>query len=284
MQRIAIVWVFIMGSMACDSSYPEEPTGIEIRGVVTYVGTAHRNLERPAIGVFAFASWPPGGPFHASWVHEIDDPDDLNSFPQAGFSYVLRYLTPYDYHIIATITDLEDPNGSFWAAGGYPDFCSFGTTTVSLDGPTSATGVNIELFDEGGYDDPCGDLPDTIHPEPGRASVAADFVGPDLGYEVLPTDSLILALFATWPPSGAPAVVKQVKGVKALIPALVVINSVPPGSYSIFGCMDAGANSPDCSAMGDISVLVDNGASFDFVEGEAIEVEMNLTTGIGQVK
>jgi len=130
----------------CGSEYPEEPPGGRVRGVLGYRGDALGDIERPAVGVYAFTVLeldPQAGVMPSAY--RLYQPD----FGRRGISYELANLEAGSYDVIAQLIDMDRPPGEPVALGAYPDLLQAGTAPVevSLEAPTE--GIDIELYDLG---------------------------------------------------------------------------------------------------------------------------------------
>jgi hypothetical protein len=125
---VALVALALGLQLACSSEYPEPFVG-DIRGTVTYHGTAAGELANPVLIVGAFAYRPDfpqlilagSRPMpHAAFC--APNP----SFGPTGIPYRLKDLEPFDkgYFVTAIIADVMDPtvgSAGLVATGVYPD-------------------------------------------------------------------------------------------------------------------------------------------------------------------
>ena len=257
---------------ACGSDYPEALPGRSIQGAVGYDGQAHLSMDKPALAIYAFSSWPPAGPPHASRLYESPD------FSSGGMAYELPNLDPYDYLILAQLQDLADEDGTAPVAGGYPDFCSFAYSPVTVANHV-ATDIDFELFDESGSADPCTDPAQQANPDPGKAALAVQVIAPGMNFQAESSDKLYLILFSAWPVTGPPLGFTQLTGAGVDFPVTMINNRVEPGSYALLVCLDLGGNNMMCDGIDDLQVLHDDGSLTSFAEGQILSLRMNLVSG-----
>jgi len=268
---------FLLGALflaACDSELPEPPPGGRITGTVRYVGDAHRDLHRPGLQVAAFATFPPSGPPHAIAVLEPDD-GDLTAVP-----YELANLAPFDgYRVFARVAELEDPTGGPMdlPLGGYPSFCALtrpeGRVTVTVDGPTA--GIDIDVYDDGGLDDPCNVPTDDVCPQPGFATLNVEIRSTRTATDA---DALLVALFDVFP-SMSPAIAFLIPGGEVSFPEIVRHNAVPPASYPAFyTCLDVGMNNL-ASLCGSEDAFVLRTDPIDFPADQIVSLTADLDAG-----
>ena len=219
---------------------PAPAVGGRILGAISYSGSAHKTMKRPAVRVMVVVDFPPtSGPLG----FQIIEAGEQASFP-AKVSYELKGIVPYAYKVVAQLVDLAAPEAAATKLplGGYADFCSLldpgqGWVVVSKDAP--ATGVDFTLYDNAGTEDPCN-ASATICPQPGKATMNLT-----VRSSQAPTaaDRLIFALFTTFP-STTPARTRIVPGAQVIFPQTLLDNAVVPGSYgAIYVCFDVGGNS-----------------------------------------
>ncbi len=256
----------------CGSDYPEAKPGRTILGLVTYTGEALEQLQQPALAVYAFSSWPPAGPPHASRLYENPD------FSSGGLAYELPNLLPHDYVVLAQLMDLADDNGIAPAVGGYPDYCSFGYTPVTVS-DEATTDIDFELFDESGSADPCTDPAQQADPEPGKAALAVQVIAPGMNFQAESSDKLYLILFSAWPVTGPPLGFTQLTGADVDFPVTMINNRVEPDSYALLVCLDLGGDNMMCDGIDDLQVLHDDGSLTSFVVGQILSLRMNLVNG-----
>lgn len=141
--RMVVLAVLLAG---CGSEYPEEPAGGRIRGVLSYRGDALDDIERPAVGVYAFTVLeldPQAGVMPNAY--RLYEPD----FGPRGISYELAHLEAGSYDVIAQLIDLDRPPGDPVALGAYPNLLQAGTAPVEVSLEVPAEGIDIELYDMG---------------------------------------------------------------------------------------------------------------------------------------
>ncbi len=257
---------------ACGSECPAEVEGGRIRGTVSSAGTAHLDLGRPAVGVYAFGDWPPQGPPHGSRVFE-----DVGT--EVALEYELANLVAGVYSVMAQVMDLDNESNFAVVAGGYPSFCELGVPAVTVTDDVAATAVNIRMYGDGGGQDPCSGGSSQVDPAPGRAALAVEAVGPGIARGSLADDRLSVSRFSTWPPVAAPLGYAAVSGAATALPAVVVDNHVAPGDAAVLLCLDIGGDNMMCDGAEDYQVVFDGGAPVAFTEGEAIRLRINLETG-----
>jgi hypothetical protein len=110
MKSLSIVFVIFIVSCAvsCGSEYPDEPSGGKVSGRVFYDGTAHLEVARPAVGVYAYTKLPDITGKEVTLPHVSHlylDP----VFGEDGLSYELEFLEAYEYVILVTLFDLDRP-------------------------------------------------------------------------------------------------------------------------------------------------------------------------------
>ena len=149
-QCLFALFVCVLGHN-CGSSYPDPFFG-SIQGRLFYEGDQHTHIERVAAAIIVFAT-PVEWNMPAALRFYMDP-----VFDQEGMPYELKNLDPYDYTVLATLIDLDEPDSTQdKATGFYPNLCEAmilnRKLTVDLNGPVE--GVNIHLYDNGGMTDPC---------------------------------------------------------------------------------------------------------------------------------
>lgn len=141
--NILVLAVLLAG---CGSEYPEEPTGGRVRGVISYQGDALGDIERPAVGVYAFTVLeldPEAGVMPNAY--RMLEPE----FGPRGISYELANLDAGSYDVIAQLIDLDRPPGEPVALGAYPNLLQAGTAPVEVTLQAPTEGIDIELYDMG---------------------------------------------------------------------------------------------------------------------------------------
>ena len=151
---ILLFGLFLLTPIACTSSIPAAPVGEHISGIIRYEGNAQSALTRPALQVVAAVEFPPNGIPHGLLV--IERPDF-----GTGIQYDIANLPVYSYKVAANIVDLNNPQAEATQLplGGYPDTCTLvlapGQGLVQVVEDVPVTGIDIQLFDQGGMADPC---------------------------------------------------------------------------------------------------------------------------------
>ena len=141
--KMLILAVLLAG---CGSEYPEEPVGGRVRGVLSYQGDALGDIERPAVGVYAFTVLeldPQAGVMPSAY--RLYEPD----FGPRGISYELANLEAGSYDVIAQLIDLDRPPGEPVALGAYPNLLQAGTAPVEVTMEAPTEDIDIELYDMG---------------------------------------------------------------------------------------------------------------------------------------
>jgi hypothetical protein len=219
---------------------PATTVGGRILGKISYQGTAHLAMKRPAIRVMVVVDFPPSaGPLGFQIIEQGEQP----YFP-AQVSYELKGIVPYQYKVVAQLIDIAAPDtaATQLPLGGYPNFCALlapdqGWLVVTKDAPV--TGADFSLYDDAGTDDPCN-TSTSICPQAGKATMNLVIQS-----SLTPTsaDRLITALFATFP-STATASTSVVAGSQIAFPQTILDDSIPPGNYAaLYVCFDVGGNS-----------------------------------------
>jgi hypothetical protein len=228
-----------LGLCGC-TDIPAATVGGRILGTISYQGTAHLSMKRPAVRVMAVVDFPPSsGPLG----FQIIEQGEQVNFP-VQVSYELLGIVPYQYKVVAQLVDLANPDAAATQLplGGYPSFCALlapdqGWVVVSKD--AAITGADFVLYENAGTTDPCN-TSTSVCPQGGKATLALVVQS-----SRTPTvaDRLITALFATFP-STAPASTSVVSGEALAFPQTVLDNSIPPGNYAaLYVCFDVGGNS-----------------------------------------
>jgi len=137
--------------VACGSEYPGFERFGGISGTIEYSGSVQDDLANPALGVYAFASWPPAGLPHGSRLFIAPD------FSQGSRSYELLSLDPYEYIVLAMLIDLEepitmemdlsDPEGLPPAVGAYPNLLTFVDEPVTVRAGEVTRGIDVQLVE-----------------------------------------------------------------------------------------------------------------------------------------
>ena len=219
---------------------PAPAAGGRILGTISYRGTAHQTMKRPAVRVMVVVDFPPSaGPLGFQIIEAGEQP----TFP-TRVSYELRGIAPYVYKVVAQLVDLADPNAAATVLplGGYPDFCSLldpGKGWVPVTQVAPASNIDFTLYDNAGTEDPCN-ASTSICPQPGHATLNLSVQSTKA-----PTaaDRLIFALFSTFP-STTPSRTRIVLGSQLAFPQTLLDDAIEPGSYAaMYVCFDVGGNS-----------------------------------------
>ena len=237
--RAALVLLAALSVYGC-TDIPAPTAGGRILGTISYQGSAHMTMKRPAVRVMAVVDFPPSaGPLGFQIIEAEEQP----GFP-TRVSYELMGIVPYSYKVVAQLVDLADPNAAATKLplGGYSDFCSLlapdqGWLVVTQAAPV--TGVDFTLYDNAGAEDPCN-ASASVCPQPGKATMNLSVQS-----SKTPTasDRLIFALFSTFP-STSPTRTRIVLGSQLGFPQTLLDDAIAPGLYSaMYVCFDVGGNS-----------------------------------------
>jgi hypothetical protein len=276
--RVVAAWVGLglglgLGLLGCDNDLPEPDDGGTVRGTVTYDGDAQSDLIEPAVRVVAVYTFPPTDleamPPHG--LVQIENPDLSAPLP-----YELRHLAPGPYYILGQLFDMQDPDSLTTPAGAYPDFCvpfQVDGGNVEVQPDAAVDGIDITLYDAAGQTDPCTAASAEVCPAAGAATLdfevrSASEVGAD--------DILVVALFASNPPTGAPTRFKLFTPGQFSFPHRVLDNAVPPGDHVVAVCHDRGGDDVLGGGCGE------EDASLVWNDGEAIamDADMIYRTGV----
>ena len=239
--RARSLWATLLALSLCGcTDIPAATVGGRILGKISYQGTAHLTMKRPAVRVMVDVDFPPSsGPLGFQIIEQGEQP----YFP-AQVSYELLGIVPYTYKVVAQLVDLAEPDvaASQLPLGGYPNSCALmaadqGWVVVSDD--AAVTEADFSLYDKAGTTDPC-DVSTSVCPQAGRATMNLVVQS-----SLLPVgaDRLITALFASFP-STAMTSTRVVRGDKLVFPQTILDDSIPAGSYAaLYVCFDVGGNS-----------------------------------------
>lgn len=268
---LAALFALTLGSC---TDIPAPAVGGRILGTISYSGSAHQTMKRPAVRVMVVVDFPPSS---SPLGFQIIEAGEQPQFP-AKVSYELKGIAPYSYKVVAQLVDLADPEAAATKLplGGYPDFCSLlapdqGWILVSKDAP--ATGVDFTLFDNAGTEDPCN-ASTSICPQSGKATMNLTVRSAKVATAA---DRLIFALFTTFP-STTPARTRIVPGAQVNFPQTLLDNAIAPGSYgAIYVCFDVGGNSGTglCSAE-DAFLLATPLPRLDFPTDKIVNLVVDL--------
>lgn len=236
-----LVWAVLLAQYLCGcTDIPSATVGGRILGTISYQGTAHLTMKRPAVRVMVVVDFPPSaGPLGFQIIEQGEQPD----FP-SQVSYELKGIIPYQYKVVAQLIDIAAPDtaATQLPLGGYPNFCALlapdqGWVVVSNDAPVMA--ADFSLYDNAGTDDPCN-TSTSICPQSGKTTMNLVVQS-----SLIPTsaDRLITALFATFP-STVTASTSVISGDQLAFPQIILDDSIPPGNYAaLYVCFDVGGNS-----------------------------------------
>lgn len=268
---LATLIVLTLGSC---TDIPAPAVGGRILGTISYAGSAHQTMKRPAVRVMVVVDFPPSsGPLGFQIIEAGEQP----TFP-AKVSYELKGIVPYAYKVVAQLVDVADPDvaATKLPLGGYADFCSLldpgqGWVLVSKDAPV--TGVDFTLYDNAGTEDPCN-ASTSICPQAGEASMNLTVQS---SKAATAADRLIFALFTTFP-STTPARTRIVPGAQVTFPQILLDNDITPGSYgAIYVCLDVGGNSGTGLCTGeDAFLLATPLPPMDFPPGKIVNLVVDL--------
>ena len=233
---------------------PAATVGGRILGKISYQGTAHQTMKRPAVRVMVVVDFPPSsGPLGFQIIERGEQPN----FP-AQVSYELLGIVPYQYKVVAQLVDLAEPEAAATQLplGGYPNFCALlapdqGWVVVRDDAPV--TGADFSLYDNAGTTDPCN-TSTSVCPQAGRATMNLVVQSARTPVSV---DRVIVALFANFP-STATTSTRLVPGDQLAFPQTILDDSIPPGSYAaLYVCFDVGGNSGTGLCTGEDAYVLD---------------------------
>ena len=236
---LALVFVFLLALPAC-TDIPDEPPGGRILGSISYLGTVHLSMRRPAIRVLANVDFPPTSDPIA---FQIIEAGEQKGFP-TKVDYELKGIDPFQYKLVAQLVDLLaiDIAATELPLGGYPDFCSLMSPEagwVVIDKKTPVKAADFQMYDNAGSEDPCN-APATMCPKPGKSSMNLTIKS-----EKMPTsaDRLIFGLFSTFP-SMTPTRSRILASDTIAFPQTILDNAIAPGNYAaLYVCLDVGGNS-----------------------------------------
>jgi hypothetical protein len=270
----AILAMLLVGIAPACSEIPDETPGDRILGTVTYEGSAHLALRRPAIRVMLDLEFPPVSDPIAFHIIEADEQP---SFPLQA-RYELKGIDPYRYKLLAQLVDLAAPGipATSLPLGGYPDFCSLlspetGWVEVRHDQPI--TQADFQLYDRAGAEDPCNTA-STVCPRIGQSSLNLTIRSSRVATG---NDQLIYALFSTFP-SLTPTRSKILAAKDVTFPQSLFDNALAPGDYAaLYICLDVGGNSGSgmCTDE-DAFVLATPSTPLTFLENHILNVTVNL--------
>jgi len=147
---VCVLCLSSLSSLSACGNRLGEQEGVTVRGTVAYLGTGAEQLESPLLEVSLFSTFPPSGLPHAQT--SIPDPD----FAAGPVAFALNYVRPYDYYLVASLVDAQNPDDRGSIAGGFPDFCALDEARGGLAIPLMAEqSIEVELFDGSGTQDPC---------------------------------------------------------------------------------------------------------------------------------
>jgi hypothetical protein len=263
----------LLGLAACDDSLGENPTGRRVSGTVRYGGAYHQDLARPGVIVGLFTEFPPQDTGHALTFVPLGDDGFAGGVP-----FEIRNAPPYDYHLLATLTDFDGARDDGAPLGAYPDACALGgppTVTIRDDAPLED--LTIRLYDSAGAADPCRVATD-VCPAPGKATIVFDV---HAVAEVGPDDVLAVAAFDEFPPSGFPSWFTVISGDNLRFPQRVVNRNLDPGSYAVTMCFDRGGDDYLTGACGDedLAGVYAGGALIELAADQITTFGHDLTTG-----
>lgn len=253
---------------------PEPPVGERVLGTLSYEGSVHQTMKRPAARVMAFVDFPPSA---SPLGFQIIEAKEQPSFP-SKVGYELKGIAPYMYKIAAQLVDLDAPEiaSTQLPLGGFPSFCSLlapdqGWVQVTHEIP--ATGIDFKLYDNAGADDPCNDSA-SICPQAGKATLNLVVKS---SKTATASDRLIYALFSTFP-SLTPARTRIVAGTELAFPHTLLDDAVMPGAYSaLYVCLDVGGDSGTGMCAGDdVFVLSTPSPAVDFPAGKVVNLVVDL--------
>jgi uncharacterized protein (DUF2141 family) len=195
-----------------------------------------------------------------------------------GVPYELRHLPAWRYYVVAQLLDADDPAKS-GPLGAYPDFCE---GTGAAEGPVTVDGINdlesldITLYGSNGAEDPCQQSSAELCPEPGKATVAFEWLPLELADE----DVAIFALFDAWPATGAPRVFSLIPNAALRASNSFVRNDLEPGEYVVYFCLDRGGDDT-MGVCGDEDdwVLLQDGAPLRLEVESITEASLELAEG-----
>lgn len=288
--------------VGCTNDLPDSAARGSIAGTLSYGGAVHESYRVPAVQVAAFATFPPSGPPHS--LVALEDPDFSEPLP-----YVLKDLLASDYVLLAQLIDLDvpyDPLDASLPAGSWPTFCALGSPEgrVAVAARERTADIDIALWDQGGFDDPClvvptdtgttvetgsdtgtADTSDTgtttpgplVCPDAGKAGVALEL---RYGGAVTAADQVALGFFRSWPAFGPPDHPLLVPGAGLSFPHTVPITDLDPDDYVLSICFDAGSdNLIFCNGSGDTSVTYDGDASITYPADQVVWLGIDVETG-----
>jgi hypothetical protein len=257
----------------CGTNIPDPPAGERVSGTLTYAGTAQLSMARPAARVLLFLDFPPSGSPLA--MLNIEKPDFSKPVP-----YELAWVSPNQYKVLAQLIDLSSPDTDVTTlpAGGYPDFCTLSRTDqgfVTISASAPAKNIDITLYDLAGQTDPCN-APATVCPLAGKATVS---VVVQSSRVPTPTDSLVFALFSTFP-STTPASSRKILGQDLAFPETIIDNKLAPGTYSaLYTCFDVGSNSGMGLCTSEDAYVLSMATPITLVADQITNVTVDLDSG-----
>lgn len=271
--RMIAVAAALVTAAGCSDDFPPANEGHRIRGTVAFEGVVPDDFEVPAVVLAAFQEFPPVNA--SSSVVAIESPD----FAAGPVAYELRDMPAGDYYVLAQIKDLNEAAQADDPLGAYPSFCALteepsGPVTVTTDAPTD--GVDIMVYDQAGFADPCTAAWSTLCPTEGNATLELALTS-----SITPADpdQMVIALFDTSPPEGFPRRFRQFTAAEVMeFPFTFLDSNIPPGTYAITLCYDVGGDDLTMGQCGDedVSGTVDDGALVTFEAGKVVTVDWNL--------
>jgi len=235
------LWAMLLALCLCAcTDIPEAPTGGCILGKISYQGSAHLAMKRPAVRVMVVVDFPPSaGPLGFQIIERGEQPN----FP-VQVSYELKGIVPYQYKVVAQLIDLANPDAAATQLplGGYPNFCALLAPDrgwIAVSKVAAVTGADFSLYDNAGTTDPCN-TSTTVCPQAGKATMNLVVQS---SKAIASADRLIAALFATFP-STTTTSTSAIPGSQLAFPYTILNNSIPPATYSaLYVCFDVGGNS-----------------------------------------
>jgi hypothetical protein len=273
--------LLVLSLLGCHTELPDPPKGRAISGHISYAGQAHRTFEHPALQIAALALVPPPGRPHGALF--VDEPDFSRPI-----AYTLRNLPPWKYKVVARVFDAAHvmDDGKL-PTGGFPDFCAFvggAEGNVPVLDELATTGIDITIYDDGGAKDPCNQG-DDVCPKPAGGTLEAILELQRPQAEIKSPDQIVFAVVddpTKIPPTRfrlLPASTVAGKG----FPYTVVINDVPPGSYTVYACYDVGGNSLTGCGPEDFSLVYMDMMRMPIAEAKITTIRMSLDKGTSEL-